>query len=86
MCHNGLVETQAPQTSTLLQNRKVVLFLLFCVMGPLALRLLWSSPHFKLSERVALSALSVLEMILIFYLLARGYSVYLLSIGADGPT
>ena len=55
-------------------------------MGPLALRLLWSSPHFTLTERVALSALSVLEMILVFYLMVRGYSVYLLSIGADGPT
>jgi len=72
--------------TSVLHKRAVVLLLLFCVMGPLAWRLLWSSPAFKTPERLALSVLSLLEFCLIAYLLSRGYTAYLLGIGADGPT
>jgi len=64
----------------------VVLVLLFCVLGPLAIRLLWKSPYFTKVERIVLSILSVVEVVLILNLLVQIYLGYLLSIGADGPT
>jgi hypothetical protein len=67
-------------------RRPVVVLLVFCVLGPLGLRLLWDSPMFKLSEKVVLSVLSVIELALIAYLMSQSYTSYLLSIGADGPT
>ena len=60
--------------------------LLFCVLGPLGLPRVWASPHFKTPEKVVLSVLSVLEVLLIGYLLTQMYATYLLSIGGDGPT
>ena len=67
-------------------RRAVVVPLLFCLLGPFGLRLLWASPAFKTAEKTVLSALSILEFLLVGYLLSRWYATYLLSIGADGPT
>ena len=81
-----LMEPESKTPPPLNHRRAVVVPLLFCVLGPLGLRLLWNSPEFKFMEKVVLSVLSVLEFLLVGYLLSRWYVTYLLSIGADGPT
>jgi hypothetical protein len=80
------MHTESSETVPFKHRRSVVVFLLFCILGPLGIRLLWASPAFKNQEKVVLSALSVLEFLIVGYLLTRGYATYLLSIGADGPT
>ena len=80
------MDTSPTPPVPLQHKRAVVVLLLFGLMGPLALRLLWASPAFRFQEKLVLSALCILEFLLIGYLLTRGYSSYLLSIGADGPT
>ena len=61
-------------------RRGVVLTLLFCVLGPLAMRLLWSSPAFSTRERVLFSIASVGQLLLIATLLMRAYVSYMLNI------
>jgi hypothetical protein len=80
------MDTSPTPSVPLHHKRAVVVLLLFFLMGPLALRLLWASPEFRFQEKLVLSALCILEFLLVGYLLTRGYSSYLLSIGADGPT
>ncbi len=61
-------------------RRGVVFVLLFCVLGPLAMRMLWASPAFNTRERVLFSIASVGQLLLIATLLMRAYVSYMLNI------
>ena len=84
MCHNGPMDNESPSPPK--QRRGTLVVLLFCVLGPMALPRVWASPKFKTHEKAVLSVLSVLQILLVGYLLMQMYSTYLLSIGSDGPT
>jgi hypothetical protein len=43
------------ESTPLIQNPWVILSLLFLVIGPLALPLLWRSTHFKTSQKIGIS-------------------------------
>jgi predicted nucleic acid-binding Zn ribbon protein len=63
-------------------RRGVVLLLLFLVLGPLALRLLWSSPAFTTRERILCTIASVGELLLVASLMVNAYVSFLNSIAA----
>lgn len=66
------------------QQRTVVLFLLFFVLGPIALKRLWASPEFSATERIVFTLLSVAEVILVGNVLVQSYVSYIAELADLG--
>lgn len=75
-CGKGLQDTALPWH----HRRPVVLVLLFFVLGPLGIRLLWNSPAFSLRERVWFSIASLSEVLIVATLMVKAYVGFLLGI------
>ena len=50
-------------------KRSTVLVLLFVVLGPLALGVLWKSPRFSFAWKILLTALTLLQFAVVVYVL-----------------
>jgi hypothetical protein len=74
---------EEPETPTG-QRRPVVLFLLFFVLGPLALKRLWASPEFSTVERIFFSLISLVEVAFIGNMLVQSYISYVTEIANLG--
>ena len=62
------------------QDRRTVLLLLFVVLGPLALGVLWKSPRFSRAWKVALTALTLGQFVLVVWLLWYAVGLFLAAL------
>ena len=77
------LDMEEPETPTG-QRRPVVLFLLFFVLGPLALKRLWASPEFSTVERIFFSMISLIEVVFIGNMMVQSYISYVTEIANLG--
>ena len=83
-CGQSLRADMEDQETPVGQRRLVVLFLLFFVLGPLALKRLWESPEFGTVERVVFTMLSVAEVIFVGNMLVQSYVSYIADVANLG--
>ena len=71
------------KTASWIHNPWIILALLFLVMGPLALPLLWKSNGFSMKQKVAVSAANILYTLLLLVsivVLVQKYMTFLLEL------